>query len=392
MQSLAIKAQTSQKIEPESRVCTRCVSDTTIPGIRFDEQGVCQYCKMYEELDRQFPQGEAGQQQLEQLAAKIKVAGKNKRYDCVVGVSGGRDSTYTLYLAVKLGLRPLAVHFDNGWNSEIAVSNIKNATTILDVDLHTIVADWEEFKDLQVAFLKASVSDADIPTDVAIFGTLHQAAAEENIHYILNGHSFRTEGLMPIGWTYMDGKYIDSVYKLFGKYPRLKSVPNFTMFDFIYYTFIKRIKTIPILNYVKYDQAQIDHILETELGWTYYGGHHHESYYTHFFQSFYLPKKFNIDKRKIEYSALVLSGQMDRAAALKEITENEYPFDEELVSYTIKKLGISPVEFEDIMTGEPKSFHDYPTYYPLIKRLNSLVKIAADLNLVSKLLYLKYSG
>jgi len=374
------------------RVCARCVCDTTIPGIRFDEQGMCQFCKIHDELERQFPRGEMGQHLLSRLVDRIKAKGKNQRYDCVVGVSGGRDSTYTLYTAVRLGLRPLAVHFDNGWNSEIGVSNLKNATTRLDVDLYTHVADWEEFKDLQLAFLKASVSDAEIPTDVAIFGTLHQAAAREGIEYIINGHSFRTEGVAPIGWTYMDGRYISSVHKQFGGRPKPRTVPNFTLRDLLYYIVVKRIKTVPLLNYVEYHQQEVGEMLEEEVGWTYYGGHHHESTYTHFFQSFLLPQKFNIDKRKVEYSALVRSGQMGRDEALKEISENPYPYDQELVDYTIKKLALSPTEFEQMMPAEIKTFHDYPTYYPLMQRLRLPVKFATDLHLLPSLLYQKYLG
>jgi len=370
--------------------CTRCILDTTIESIRFDQLGVCNFCKIHDELEKEFPQGEAGQLYLESLAKKIKEEHKHKPYDCIVGVSGGRDSTYVLYLTVKLGLRPLAVHFDNGWNSEIAVSNIKNAVTRLNIDLYTHVADWEEFKSLQLSFLKASVSDAEIPTDVAIIATLHQAAVKEGVHYIMNGHSFRTEGLVPICWTYMEGKYVQSVHNYFdGR--KLKTIPNFTLWDYVYYTILRGIKLIPILNYVDYQHDKVQHILETELGWQYYGGHHHESYYTHFFQSYYLPQKFNIDKRLLEYSALIRSGYLQRDKALEKIKE-PYPFNEELVEYALNKLGVSLNEFNNIMASPRKSYKDYPTYYPLISSLKTPVKIAADLNMIPKLLYLKMLG
>ena len=374
----------------EYRICSRCVSDTTIPGIKFDEQGVCQFCYIHDEMDRAAPQGERGQQMLDELISKIKASGKGKRYDVVVGLSGGRDSTYMLYSAVKWGLRPLAVHFDNGWNSEIAVRNIKNATNKLDVDLYTHVADWEEFKDLQIAFLKASVSDAEIPTDVAIYGALFKAAAQEGIKHIFFGHSFRTEGLMPIGWTYMDGHYVNSVHKQFGKRGKLKTVPNFTAFDLLYYNFVRGISILTPLIYTEYNQEAVGEVMERELDWQYYGGHHHESYYTKFFQSYLLPKKFNIDKRKLENSALVRDGQMSRADAIQEIQGTPYPYDEELVSYTIKKLGLSPTEFEEIMEDPIKTFHDYPTYYPLMQAFRVPIKLATDLGVLPKLLYYKY--
>lgn len=370
------------------RQCTRCIFDTSIPGVSFDEKGECNFCKIHDVLDKIYPLSNDGKQQFDKLIEKIKRDGKNKKYDCVVGVSGGRDSTYTLYLAKKLGLRPLAVHFDNGWNSTIAVTNIKNIVSKLGVDLYTTVADWEEFKSLQLSFLKASVSDAEIPTDVAIFGTLHKAAAENGIRYIINGHSFRTEGVVPIGWTYMDGRYINEVHRKFdGR--SLKSIPNFTLWDMIYYTFIKRIKVIPMLNYFNYLHEETNKILEEEVGWQYYGGHHHESSYTQFFQSYYLPEKFKIDKRLLEFSALIRSGQISREYALDEM-KKEYHFSEDLVEYVKKKLELSDEDFREILTAENKSFKDFPTYYPLIRLMKTPVRIATSLGLLEPIIYYKY--
>ncbi|MEM7166363.1 MAG: N-acetyl sugar amidotransferase [Planctomycetota bacterium] len=373
------------------RVCTRCVSDTTIPGIRFDDRGVCNYCDVHDEMEQRYPQGKAGELILEQKVEAMKRRGRGRDYDIIVGVSGGRDSSYALDRVVKLGLRPLAVHFDNGWNSEIAVSNIKTLTEKLNVDLHTHVADWEEFKELQLSFLRASTSDAEIPTDVAIHATLHKVAAQEKIRSLVFAHSFRTEGVMPIGWTYMDGRYIKHVQRRFGK-RRLKTVPNFYMKDLFYHTFFQRIEALPILNYLPYNQKKIDKYLTEELGWRYSGGHHHESYYTHFFQSYYLPKKFGIDKRKIEFSALVRSGQVERDYALAELEACEYPYEEELVEYVIQKLGLSQGEFEEIMQAKPKSFRDYPTYYPWLRLFHWPIKLAAQGNLIPRLLYLKFFG
>lgn len=373
------------------KICSRCISDITIPGIRFDERGICNFCKAHDALEKQFPLNESGQQQLNQLLEKIKRAGRKKEYDCIVGVSGGRDSTYTLYLAKKLGLRPLAVHFDNGWNSEIAVSNIKNATDRLDVDLHTVVADWEEFKDLQRAFLKASVSDAEVPTDYVIISVLFQAAAEMGVKYLLNGHSFRTEGVAPMGWTYMDGRYIKSVHRRFGK-EKITSFPVLSLSKLVYYTVVKSIKYIPLLQYCDYNQKEAGEILTKELGWKYYGGHHHESIYTHFFQSYLLPTKFKIDKRKLEYSALIRSGQMTREAAIKEMEDNPYPYNQEIVDYTISKLGLTTEEFHEIQSAGCKTFSDYPTYYPIIKATKIPIKIACKLNLLPQIFYDKYLG
>jgi len=373
------------------RVCSRCISDSGIPGIKFDDNGVCNYCYTHNELDKQFPLDEIGQQMLNRLIEKIEENGSGKEYNCIVGVSGGRDSTYTLYQAKKLGLRTLAVHFDNGWNSEIAVDNIKKVTEALGVDLHTVVVDWEEFKDLQKAFLKASVSDAEVPTDYVIISVLFQTADEMGIKYVLNGHSFRTEGIAPLGWTYMDGRYIKSVQKRYGKI-KLTSFPIISLSKLVYYTLIKGIKYVPLLQYFDYRQKEAGEIISKEVGWKYYGGHHHESIYTHFFQSYLLPTKFNIDKRKLEYSALIRSGQMERDAAMKEIEENPYPYDKEIVEYTIAKLGFTDEEFQEILNARQRTFREYPSYYNIIKASRIPIKLACDLNILPRIFYEKYLG
>ena len=372
-------------------VCSRCISDTSIPGIEFDENGVCNFCRIHDELVKQFPLDESGQQMMDQLVATIKKSGRKKKYDCVVGVSGGRDSTYTLYLAKNLGLRPLAVHFDNGWNSEIAVSNIKKATKVLDVDLYTVAADWEQFKDLQQSFLKASVSDAEIPTDYVIISVLFQTADKMGIKYILNGHSFRTEGVVPLSWTYMDDRYIRSVHKLYGT-AKLTSFPIMSLFKLVYYVLIKGIKYVPLLQYVNYRQKEAGDIIRKAVGWQYYGGHHYESIYTRFFQSYLLPYKFNIDKRILEYSALIRSDQMTRSAALEEIESTCSRYDQKLVNYTVSKLGLTDEEFRDICTAPLKTFRDFPTYYDIIKIFRMPIKLACRYNLLPHIFYEKYLG
>ena len=371
-------------------VCSKCAMDTTAPDISFDNDGVCKFCKIHDQLEKEYPSEENSQSQFHNLITEIKRVGEKNEYDCIVGVSGGRDSTYTLYIAKKMGLRPLAVHFDNGWNSDNAVTNIKNATNKLDVDLYTVVADWEEFKDLQLAFLKASVPDAEIPTDYAISSILYDVASKRGIKYILNGCSFRTEGVAPLSWTYMDGKYIRSIHKKFGR-GQISSFSIMKMSHLLYYILLKKIKLIHIPAYIEYNQIEIDEILKNKLNWKYYGGHHHESVFTEFFQSYYLPIKFNIDKRKLEYSALIRSGQMTREDALQKIQE-PYPYNKSIVEYTKSKLGISDREFEEIMTSPLKSFKDYPSYYPIIKASKLPIKIACNLNLLPHVFYEKYLG
>ena len=371
------------------KICSRCVSDTSMTDIEFDNNGVCNFCHLHDDFENSHPLNEEGKKILDSIISKIKESGKNNKYDCIVGVSGGRDSMYTLLTAVKLGLKPLAVHFDGGWNSDIAVQNIKNACDILNVELYTIVANWEEFKDLQKSFIRASVSDADAPQDYAIYSTLFHVANKEGIKYILNGHSFRTEGTVPKSWTYMDGKYLRSVQKKFGKY-RSKSFPIMTLFQYVYYTVIKRIREIRLLEYVDYVKKNVDPLLEKELKWQYYGGHHHESYFTHFFQSYYLPVKFNIDKRKVELSAMVRSGHITRDLALKEL-QVAYPYKNELIEYVMNKFEFSKEEFDAIMNAPIKKHTDYKTYYKLIRALKIPIKIAASMKLVPKILYEKYA-
>ncbi len=371
------------------KVCTRCVMDDTVKGITFDEKGECTFCKIHDELEKKFPLNEETPKRLQKLAEKIKNDGKGKKYDCIVGVSGGRDSTYTLYNAVKLGLKPLAVHFDNGWNSEIAVQNIKNATDILGVDLHTHVADWEEFKDLQRSFLFASVPDAEVPTDWIIFSVLFSEAAQYNVKYIVHGHSFRTEGTTPLTWTYMDGKYVQDVQKRFGKL-KLKSFPNMSMSKYIYYSLFKKINQIRILYYYQYNEKEVLRVLEEKLGWKNYGDKHHESKYTAFFQAYILTRKFNIDKRKLHYSAKVRNGQLTRDDALQVIKKDPYSGGIESLDYCLKKLELSYEDFDRIMNESPKSFMDYKSYYNLVRTFKKPIGWGNKIGIVPDTVYKKY--
>ncbi len=376
----------------ENKICSRCILDETVLDIWFDEKKVCKYCHIHDEMEKAHPMGIEGDARLKAMVEKIRKEGKNKKYDCIVGVSGGRDSTYTLFTAKKLGLRPLAVHFDSGWNSDISVQNIKKACEKLDVELFTIVADWEEFKDLQMSFLRSSTPDADIPADYAIYSVLYHAANKENVKYILNGHSFRTEGTSPISWTYMDPIYVKCVHKKFGKIRKFKSFPHMTLGKLLYYIFVRQIKEVRLMEFIDYRKKEVDVILNKEMGWQYYGGHHHENLYTRFFQSYYLPQKFNIDKRKTELSALVRSGQMNREEALSEISSQPYEYDEKIIEYVINKFGMTKEEFRQIMEAPVKSHDDYKTYLPLIRYLKKPIRIATRFGLLPHILYLKYAS
>lgn len=357
--------------------CSVTVMDTTDPDITFDENGVCNYVHSFKEKQSvRVVHGKEGEQKLEAIVQKIKQAGKNKEYDCIIGVSGGVDSTYVAYLCKNLGLRPLAVHFDNGWNSELAVSNIEKVLNKLDIDLYTYVINWDEFKDLQIAFLKASTPDLEIPTDHAIVALLMEIAAKYNIKYIINGMNYYTEGIMPDGWAYghSDWKYIKSIHKIFGK-KQLKKYPHFSFTKLFYFLFVRKIKFLSILNYINYDKAKAMEFLETDLNWRYYGGKHYESIYTKLVQGYILPKKFNIDKRKAHLSNLILADQqISRGDALKELEKTPYDtsqIDNE-IEYLLKKFEITREEFNDIMKKPVKSFRDYPNNFKFFQFLKKV--------------------
>lgn len=365
------------------RICTRCIMDTSDPDIEFDESGICNHCRRYNEMmKKELHHDEQGQEKLKLMINDIKEKGKSKEYDCVIGVSGGVDSTYVAYLVKKrFGLMPLAVHVDNGWDTELSVKNIENLCKSLDIDLYTKVLDWEEFKDLQLSFLKSSISNCEIPTDHAIVATLLQVAAENGIRYILIGTNLETEGILPKGWGYdnRDWKLIEGIHKKFGK-TKLKTYPHYTLVDLFKYFVINRIQVINILNYVKYNKKEAKHIIEQELGWKDYGGKHYESLYTRFFQGYILPKKFNIDKRRAHLSSLICSGQMTKKEALEEMKKDPYSSRELLEEdkeYVIKKLGLTEEEFEKIMSLPIKTFRDYPNNYFILSKVVPFVKIFA---------------
>ena len=371
------------------KVCTRCVMDDTVKGITFDEDGICTFCKINDELEVKFPLNAESTVKLNKIVGKIIINGKGKEYDCIVGVSGGRDSTYTLYNAVKMGLRPLAVHFDNGWNSEIAVQNIKNVCEILNVDLHTHVANWEEFKDLQRSFLLASVPDAEVPTDWVIFSVLFAEAVKYKVKYIVHGHSFRTEGTTPLTWTYMDGRYVKNIQKTYGK-SRLNSFPNMGLFKYIYYSTFKRIKQIRLLYYIPYNEKEVMEVLENKLGWRNYGDKHHESKYTAFFQAYILTRKFNIDKRKLHYSAKIRNGQISRSKALEIVNKDPYSGGKDALKYCLKKLNFTYDEFDQIMNSPVKSFLDYKSYFSIVKKLRYPIFLGYRIGIIPDTVYKKF--
>ncbi len=346
------------------RMCNRCVMDTTDPDIRFDADGVCNHCHEYDRRVREEVfTGEDGRRRLQAIAEKIKRDGAGNQYDCVIGVSGGVDSTFVAYKVKQLGLRPLAVHLDNGWDSELAVNNIHKTLETLGIALYTHVIDWEEFRDLQVAFLKASTPDSEIPSDHAIVSLVYQMAEKTNVRYVIIGRNVRTETHVAPAWSmgHFDWKYIRSVHDQFGTVP-LETFPHRTRLQELRYR--EKQRWVSILNYVDYVKKDAMDILQREIGFAYYGSKHYESIYTRFFQGYILPRKFGYDKRKGHLSSLICSGEMTREEALQELEKPPYPLDMQEADrvYVIKKLGLTEDEFERIMKLPKKTIFDYPSY------------------------------
>jgi N-acetyl sugar amidotransferase len=356
-------------MKSETRICTRCVLDNTVPDIAFDENGVCNYCRQFDAIAGDSFNDFRGDDYLNELISNIKKKDKGRKYDVIVGVSGGVDSTFLVQYAVKNGLRVLAVNFDNGWHSEIAVSNIRNILEKLGVDLITYVVEYDEMKDLLLSYMKAGLPWVDIPTDLALMATLYKVASDSNVKTIFVGNSFRTEGKQPTEWTHGDTKQLRFIAKKFGK-KEIKTFPMLSPFKLLYYGAVKGIKMVRPFNYITYDKASARAMLEKEYGWRDYGGHHHESAFTKFAIAYWLPKKFQIDKRKITYSAQVRSGLLSRDIALGLLTQQPYDPNlmEEDKNYVIKKLGITPEQFEDIWKAPNRTIYDYPSYLPLFNK------------------------
>tara|TARA_R100001132_G_C3268015_1_gene90453 strand:- start:701 stop:1804 length:1104 start_codon:yes stop_codon:yes gene_type:complete len=338
--------------------------DSTDPDITFDERGVCNYVRDFRAFQQALPSVKERDIQLQATLDEIKRNGRGKSYDCVLGLSGGVDSSYMAYLAKEWELRPLVVHFDNGWNSELAVNNIEEIVTRLGFDLETLVMDWSEFRDLQRSYFKASVVDIEVCTDQLIQGSLYQLAAKNGIRSILSGTNWATEWLMPPTWNYRKQDLVNlrNIHRQFGTVP-LRNSTTYGLRQQIWYTYFKGIKTYSILDLVDYSKARAKKVLMSELGWRDYGGKHYESVFTRFYQGYMLPKKFDVDKRKAHLSNLILTGEITRDEAIAELQMP--PYDEDLQNedkaYVAKKLGFSDAEFDAILTADPVPHAHYGT-------------------------------
>lgn len=338
--------------------------DTSDLQIVFDSDGVCNHCTNFLEIRAAYrPDETTAANRLNLLIERIKRVGRGKTYDCVIGVSGGVDSSYAAYFLRDAGLRPLAVHMDNGWDSQEAVSNVRKLMTQLKIDYQSYVLDWEGFRDLQLAFLKASVPEAETPTDIAIPTALHHFASKHNIKYIISAGNIATEGILPKSWHYdaKDMTYFRHIQSTFGT----RGLKTFPMFDYkkeAYYKLVKRIKIVYPINYVNFDQGEVTNFLSDTFGFKSPGEKHYESRYTRFIQSYYLYEKFGIDYRRARFSSEICSGLTDKETALAKLETRPYQLDEVDVEkrYIAKKLHISYDELEDIIALPAKWYWDYP--------------------------------
>lgn len=371
------------------KVCSRCIYDERVSYITFDEKGVCNYCHQIDNLQEQYGTGEKkGENKFLEIVQEIKHTGKNKKYDCIVGLSGGTDSSYMLYLAKKHGLRPLAVHYDNTWNSAISTENIRKMVTKLDVDLYTYVVDNKESDDIFKSFFLADVAEIEAATDLGFAEVFNRIAWKFGIKYVLEGHSFIEEGVTPVGRNYFDGKYIKSIHNMFGKLP-MKTYPLMTLSRFLFWSIFAKIQKIRPFWYIDYNKEDAKKFLQENFDWQYYGGHHLENRMAAFFHSIYLPQKFNTDMRNNTLSALVRNGKMSRVDAWEEYNKPPH-IEKDLVEYFKKRLDLSDEQYNEIMARKPKSWQEYPTYKKTFELLRPLFKILAKANLVPMSFYLKY--
>ncbi len=341
------------------QICKRCVMDTSDPDIVFDEEGVCNHCKSAE-LARVNADKKKREFDLAGYIEQVKEDGKSRKYDCIVGISGGIDSGYTLHLAKQYGLRPLAVHYDNGWDMAVSVCNIRTMLEKMDVDLYTYVLDWQEFRELQLAFFRASVPDMEIPTDHMIYPVLGYAAHKYNVKHIWLGMNTESESILPRAWSqgHNDWKYIKDIFHKYGK-GHLKTFPYFSRADYDF--FWRNYHYFSILDYVDYNKEKAKSFLIERYGWKDYGGKHCESFYTKFYQTYILPVKFGFDKRRAHLSSLIVSGRITREEALAELERS--PYDVNTISFDIEyfcdKMEINQSEYDRLMKLPPKTYHDY---------------------------------
>ena len=358
----------SPTLIPNVRTCVRCIMDETAADIRFDEQGICNYCTGFLAKKAKHIAWDEGERQrrLVALVDLVKKSGRRKRYDCIVGLSGGVDSSWTLVKVVELGLRPLAVHMDSGWNSELAQNNIANLVRTLGVDLYTHVIEWPEIRGLMEAFFAADVIDVEVLYDNAMIAVNYQQAAKYGLKYILAGTNIATEGVdIPPGWNWYksDKRNIIGISRRFGG-PKLRTFPAISTLGMARYVIANGIRWISFLDYLDYKKADALEVLKRDYGYKPYPHKHYESVFTRFYQGYLQPYKFGVDKRKPHLSSLIMNGEISRDDALRQAQGIAYPSEKDMESdrlYFIKKMGWSEEKFEEYMRRPEKPHDAYPS-------------------------------
>lgn len=377
------------KMNKDYQVCSNCVMDTTDPEIAFDKNGVCSHCQQYDSVTKKnwFPNAE-GDQKLQNILAQIKFDGKGQTYDCIMGLSGGADSSYLALKAREWGLRPLVVHVDAGWNSELAVANIEKIVKHCNYDLYTHVVDWEDMRELQFSYLRAAVANQDVPQDHIFFSNLYHFAIKKSIRYILSGGNIATEGIFPKAWhgSAMDAVNLKAIHRKYGK-KRLKSFYTISLFKlYFWYPLVRKMRTIRPLNFMAYNREEAIAELETKIGWRSYGRKHGESIFTRFFQNYYLPTKFGYDKRRPHLSSMIVSGQITREEALNQLALPLYDTAEleSDIIYFCKKLQISRAEFDELMAAPVHQYFEFPNWdrkYRFLKKIQKTIASVTGKNM-----------
>jgi imidazoleglycerol phosphate synthase cyclase subunit len=372
------------------KMCARCIITSDVPRSALEESDVCYYCGLHDSLDAQYPIGPESVAALEAFAERIKREAKanGSDYDCILGVSGGTDSSFLAHLLVELGVKPLAVHFDNTWNSPTATGNIYAVLDKLGIELETYVVDNTEYDDIYRAFMLAGVKDIEAQTDIGFMGVLYRAAEKHGIKHIVEGHSFRTEGISPMGWLYMDGGYIEDVHRRYGRVP-MKTFPNMAFGDFLRWSTWNAIQRTRPLYWLDYQKEDAKKFLVTTYGWKWYGGHHLENRFTAFYHTYFLPKRWGINFRQIELSALVRSGQLDRSVALEAFLAPRQG-DADIIGLVKKRLGFDDQEFDAVMNLPHRNYREFRTYKKRFERLRPLFWLLWKLNRVPRSFYEKF--
>lgn len=374
--------------------CTFCVMDTTDPRIEFDAMGRCNHCRDFERVAEEhwFPNEEGGRR-LDGILDRIRAEGRGKQYDSILGLSGGVDSSYLALKVHEWGLRPLVVHVDGGWNSELAVQNIERVVKHTGFELHTHVVDWEDMRALQLSYLRAAVPNQDVPQDHAFFAGLYHFAVRNDVKFVLNGGNLATEGIFPTSWhgPAMDSINLKDIHRRFGDRP-LKNYPTIGVFRyFVWYPLVRGMTPIRPLNYVPYSKDIAIAYLQDTVGWRAYERKHGESLFTKFFQNYYLPTKFGLDKRRPHLSSLIVAGSLTRDEAAKKLAEPLYD-PAELKrdrEYLSRKLRLGPEGFEELMAATPHHHTDFRTWDPYYRVLSRSRTTASKLTGRSLRIYTK---